>query len=68
MEINTYVVKTVEFGQYDFADFRPFSLSVFYDYGGTAAEDLSNFIVSYGANRVALTELSLVLRHFNTVS
>ena len=28
MAINTYGVKTGEFGQYDIADFRPLSLSV----------------------------------------
>ena len=34
--INTYGVKTGEFGQYDIADFRPLSLSVFKNNGGLA--------------------------------
>lgn len=36
MAINTYGVKTGEFGQYDIADFRPLSLSVFKNNGGLA--------------------------------
>ena len=36
MAINTYGVKTGAFGQYDIADFRPLSLSVFKNNGGLA--------------------------------
>ena len=36
MAINTYGVKTGEIGQYDIADFRPLSLSVFKNNGGLA--------------------------------
>ena len=36
MAINTYVVKTGEFGQYDITDARPLSLSVFKNNGGLA--------------------------------
>ena len=36
MAINTYGVKTDGFGQYDIADFRPLSLSVFKNNGGLA--------------------------------
>ena len=36
MAINTSGVKTIEFGQYDIADFRPLSLSVFKNNGGLA--------------------------------
>ena len=34
--MKTYGVKTDEFGQYDIADFRPLSLSVFKNNGGLA--------------------------------
>ena len=36
MAINTYGTKTSELGQYDIADFRPLSLSVFKNNGGLA--------------------------------